>query len=690
MSRPLRAVKLALAALLLLRLGGVAAGWVPSAAITLIALLLLLDYESADRAFARRGERLSAEALGRWAHAHAFPLALGAVTAAALALRLYGITSNLDHVALGIDENRLNASILHLFSTGDIDYRTVEHYPGIHYWMLTAAYLLAYMWGLMTHVADTFAAMPVHHFAGFGRLVSALQSTATVALTGLLGRHVAGGRAGLLAAFTLALAPLSVSLGRQLRNDASATLFAVAAVLIALALLRRDFAPHQAVLGGALAGLAAGIKYTGVFVVLPVLLAAALCEERTRRWRAVGLVTVGFVATALLSNHFVWADLPNLLDQLSDQILITGEGHWAAQDNPSAYHAAILAQRVLGWPLLVLAAATTAYRLAAGSRRWWVLALFPLTYLWFVAQRPSQLPRWVYPEAPFAAVAAGAGLVAIVDLVRARLPAAQGAIVRRAVAVLVALLLLAPLLSAATSELGRRLSAPTYAVTERWLQDNTQPGDRVLVQRRWLQLDTGQLRVERANLADVLDGGFYQLAAHDWIVVHEPLLAHPALDRLELAELVAVDPRFFGNQGPNFAIYRPPPVAPAEVPMAVSLAAPAAADHLGHDWRRGGDGVAGVPLPEVGAGLYLPPLGTARLQLDLIVAPPDGGDTAPAIAVWAGGRELAVQRSGDGDNGSIVFRVELPLRVVGPGIVSLRLRPAPGSGPVRVRGFRLY
>jgi hypothetical protein len=683
--------KLVFAAMLLLRIGGFGFGVLPPATLSLTMLVVLLAYERVARDLATDGRDKTLARWREWARRHAFALGLAAITAAALALRMFGIARDLGHVQLGIDENRLNASILHLFTTGEIDYRTVEHYPGIHYWMLSGTYLVAYLWGLMTNVADTLAAMPRTHFVAFGRVVSALQSTATVALTGLLGRRLAGPRVGLLAAGVLALAPLSVSLGQQLRNDAAQTMLIVAAVLVALGVNRRDFSPWEAVVGGGLAGLAAGVKYTGVFVLFPVLLAAATSEDRQRRWRALGLAGCGFLAAALLSNHFVWADLPNLVDQLRAQIAITGEGHWAAQSNPAAYHVRILAQRVVGWPLMLLAAGAVAYHLAAGRWRWWLFATYPLTYIWFVAQRPSQLPRWVYPAAPFAAVAACAGLLALVRFASARVAPPQRPFPRRAFAGAMAVLLLSPLLWAAALDISRQLPAPTYILAERWLEQNSAPGDRVLIERNWLQLDGGRYELNRQRpLEAVLEGGFYELAANDWIVVHEEVRGHPALEDMTLAGAIRVNPSFLGNQGPDFYIFSPPAVEPVAPPLQVMLGRAAADPYLGHQWPARRAGERGRRLPQAGAGLFLPPLGEGSLQLDLVLRRESPDAAPPALEVFSRGRRLDARVTETGASDEVTYTIELSLRTVGPRVVALFLRPAAGGGSPYALRFRLY
>ena len=69
-----------------------------------------------------------------------------------------------------------------------------------------------------------------------------------------------------------------------------------------------------------------------------------------------------------------------------------------------------------GWPLLGLAAGFAVYALCGARARYLAFLAFPLFYLWFMTQRPSQFPRWVFPMVPFVAIAGVGALGAVVRL----------------------------------------------------------------------------------------------------------------------------------------------------------------------------------------------------------------------------------------------------------------------------------
>ena len=558
--RVLQAAQVVAAAAMLLRIGGYGDGWLPSTLLCLLSLVLLMSVGRIQAVTAAGGQDEAIERVRAWAKARWFWLGLAAVGAVALALRLYGIGNELGHIDVGIDQKRLTRSVLHFFETGEINHTTVEHYPGIHFWFLSASFSIAYLWGLMQELAANLSRMPQELFILTGKIVGAFQGTITVLLTGLLGKRLVGPRVGLLAAGLLAISPLSIELSMQVRNDASQAMLITAAVVVALGNYRSGRG-LEAFVAGTLAGLATGVKYSSLFVVIPVFLAAATSQQEKRRGPSLALALGGFVAALALSNHFLWADVPNFLKQLSDQIGITDESHWAAMTNPAAFHVSILASRVVGWPLMIAATAIAALRLAAGRWRWWMFLSFPLIYIWFVAQRPSQFPRWVYPSAPFVAVAASAGLFALVAFLADR---AFGTDPRRknlrlAASLLLSLLLLSPILWTWGHQTSRRLATPTYSLIEAWLEEEFSPGDRVLVEREWLELDRRRFRVRRVrDLRDVLDGGADGLARYDWIIVHEWRLNHPTLENLELIRRFQADTSFGGSTGPDFAVYRAP------------------------------------------------------------------------------------------------------------------------------------
>lgn len=543
------------AAALILRLAGYGLTWLPGAG-TLFLLLAAFHVVAAalTRGTPPAGWR-------RCFAAHAFGIALGLAVALALAVRLPGMGNELGHTPLDIDENRLAVSVKYFFDSGQLQHLTVEHYPGAVFWLFALASFLYYLRDLTSGIELPPSQLPIHAFVLAARMANVFVAAATVAIVGRLGRRVAGPAAGLLAAGIVAIVPLSVETTTLVRNDPGMVLMVIAAVY-ATVVFHEHKRRSWLVAAGALAGVATGIKYSSVFAIVPVLIAAACDGGMRERLERSALAMLGFCGAVAITNHFVWYDFPNFLRQLAAQVAITAGGHWAATDNPSAFYVMILDRFGPGWPMVALAGAFAIYGLCTRKPQLWIFLSFPLLYLWFMTKRPSQFPRWVYPLLPFVAVAGSAALSAAVRFVRARAagrPRLVSAAAHAAAAVFVFAVLAQPIWSGAVS-FSRRVVPPTHALAEAWLQEHASPGSVVLLGHEWLDLGESRLVTKRVDLQAVLDGGIEQLAGADWLVVPEPYFGKPVLRRLGLVQRFHSTQGFAGSGGYDYEVYAVPKI----------------------------------------------------------------------------------------------------------------------------------
>lgn len=167
-----------------LRLGGVTAG-LPQAPVLAAALGAALAVRALVERRARGLPTLRIEG-------HEFEVALGLLAVMAMAVRLASIGADLGHQPIDIDEHRVATNIKRFFVSGEIGYRTVEHYPGILFWLLTGASSLVYLHGLMNGAFTTVQAMSLEHFVLAGRLASATLGVVTAVVVALIGRQLAG------------------------------------------------------------------------------------------------------------------------------------------------------------------------------------------------------------------------------------------------------------------------------------------------------------------------------------------------------------------------------------------------------------------------------------------------------------------------------------------------------------------
>jgi 4-amino-4-deoxy-L-arabinose transferase-like glycosyltransferase len=553
-TRALFAAQVIAAAAFVLRLFGQGPEWLPSTPRLALALALLHLAGLAVRPGTLAGVR---SALSR----RPFALALAAIMVVTVLVRLPGFASDLGHAPLDIDEHRLAANVKHFLVTGELLHDTVEHYPGLVFWLFSAAAFLAYVRGLTEGVALPPELLPVSTFVFASRLANIFVAAGIVWVTGLLGRRVAGPGAGLLAAAIVAIVPLSIDTTVLVRNDPGMVLAVTAAVYASL--VAYDTGRWGWLLAAAmLAGAATAIKYSSMFTLVPALVAAAAHGTAGVRARRGALAFTIFVLAIAVTNHFIWFDVPNFLRQLSDQVGITGAGHYAASDNPAAFHVAILDRFGPGFPLLVLAAGFAVYSLAAWRVRYLLVLAFPLLYVWFMTQRPAQFPRWVYPLVPFAAVAGAAALTAactwLGSLAQARQTRGARHALRAAAAILCAIVLWPPV-HAGTIALSRRLVPPTHVVTVEWIAANVPAGSRMLLEQHWLDLEGLPLDVTRVqDLAAVLNEDIEALAPYEWVVVPEIHMTHPALRRLGFVKRFPGGYGFGGRHGHDYEIYAVP------------------------------------------------------------------------------------------------------------------------------------
>jgi len=619
-----------------------------------------------------------------------YSVAMTALLAATVLVRLPSIGADLGHQPPDIDGHRLAASIRHYFLTGSIEYRTVEHYPGIVFWAMSASSLGLFMWGLMRGAIRAIEFTTVEQFMLAGRLTNVAAAAGLVWCTAALARRMSGRSAAIVAALVVAFAPLSIETTTDMRNDPGQVLLLVAAVLAAVVALGHA-ERRSIVVAGACAGLATGVKYTSVFVLVPVLIAAVSGDRDRRTGRALAGV-LSFAVALAVSNHYIWWDFANFLRQLSDQVNITGSGHWAASANPPAFHRMVLATVGPGWPLLVIAAGFGAWGLATGARRAWLFWSFPILYSWFTTHRPSQFARWVFPLLPFVAIAGACGLVAIVDGVRragAWRRVARPALASDVAAALVVLLAVGPPLWAGAGTISRRLTPTTAAMLESWLAKRVVPGQVVLAENGWLDLGGAPFRVMRVpDLHWALGAGRQALGAADLVVVPEPNFADPGLAGLPLVGTITATQRAFGGHlGFDYRVYAVPALAPTET-VDLSLGDETAVAALGWGWDRRARG-PGLPLPDRSAAVYAPPLTRTDATLDIDLAGP-GEPASSAVPVVVTVNDAPIVVADAQSPGPGIRRLTAHVKLMRPGrAIAIRLDPIRPGARLRVLRIRL-
>ena len=302
-------------------------------------------------------------------------VALAGLLAGALALRLVGIRYGLPLPLLNPDEQNIVPRAWRISQGGGLD-------PGWFEYPTLVMYLLA----PLQAGADT----PWYLGA---RVLVALLGTANVAAAWWLGRSAYGPAAGWVAAAATAVATTHVAYSHAAVTDVPLTL----AVTVALALA----ATARVEAAGAAAGLAASAKYPGVFLAVPIVVAA------WGRWRrvavAAALAVVAFVAT---SPFVLLRPFEAYEDQSRVQRLIRAGWLGFEDDHPTPLAFLDRLWAALG-PLVLVAAAAVLVALFRRGRADLVLLSFVLVYYAQLITLGAHFDRYVLPLVPALATLAG-------------------------------------------------------------------------------------------------------------------------------------------------------------------------------------------------------------------------------------------------------------------------------------------
>jgi len=218
---------------------------------------------------------------------------VGAVIVVAAVLRVYGLRWGLPSATHQYSYHpdeflTVGAAFYSIYLARSFDPR-FYNYPSLYLYLSALAMAVALGYG---------ASPDIYLFA---RVVTAITGVAAVAVTYWAGRTLLNEACGLVAACVLCIAPLHVQHSHFATVDVPGTLFVAAALGYAgLVLKRGDLRDY--LLGGAVAGLAAGTKYNAALVALSLVAAHCLRSGGVpksiaswRLWAMLGCAVGAFV-----------------------------------------------------------------------------------------------------------------------------------------------------------------------------------------------------------------------------------------------------------------------------------------------------------------------------------------------------------------------------------------------------------
>lgn len=234
-----------------------------------------------------------------------------------------------------------------------------------------------------------------------GRIISVLAGAATAMVAFLLARRVAGAPAGLLAGAFVALAPAFVVHSRFQTPDALSTALIGAALYFAVRAL--DPKDEKARLSpatwcGIFAGLSAGVKYTGILVLVALYVALAIAKRPA--WIREALVaTVTALVVFFVTTPGAILDNGKFMEDFTYELKHTASGHelfFAGTSSGFIFH---LTNLLIGIGPILVTMALVGLGYAAYRKHPWafVVLAFLIPYYLLIGRAEVKFMRYTFP-----------------------------------------------------------------------------------------------------------------------------------------------------------------------------------------------------------------------------------------------------------------------------------------------------
>jgi 4-amino-4-deoxy-L-arabinose transferase-like glycosyltransferase len=293
---------------------------------------------------------------------------------------------------------------------------------------------------LLMYVNAPFQAWQSHPSYLTARIVAVVLALGAIAAAWWLGRSAYGDLAGAVAAAATAVCTVHVTYSREAVTDVPLTL----GIGVALALMIAG----RLELAGLASGLAMGFKYPGVFLAVPLVVAA------WGRWRRLAVSLAMMAAAFFASSPFVLVHGRHAWHDAFRVQRLARKG-WLGFEHDHAAPIAFVDRLWQGFgPVLIIAAAGLVVALVRRSRTDLVLVAFVVVYFADLMTLRAHFDRYTLPLVPPLATLAGRF---------------------RTLAPVTLLLLVVPLTWAIRDD--KRLTrTDTRVVAERWMESHVRPG----------------------------------------------------------------------------------------------------------------------------------------------------------------------------------------------------------------------
>jgi len=441
---------------------------------------------------------------------------LPAIVLLAAVLRLWGIGFGLPHVDCRPDETPILKIALG-FGSGDLNPHFFR-YPTLHMYLLfglfVCYFLIKLVIGDYASASDLIAEFGVNptNFYLLARFLSAVLGIATVLVVYEIAKRLFGKLTALTASLLLSVAYLHVRDSHFGVTDVPLTFLISCAVLGIIQSWERKTAKSY-LCAGLLAGLATSTKYTGVVVVVPMLVvhwmnlkheeASCLRGLVDRRLLCFGLA---LLLAFLAGTPFALVDRAKFVEDVLFEINHASRGHLINLGIGWWYHLRFSLFYGLGWPLLLAALAGMLVVARISLRKAAVLLSFPLAYYALVGKGYTVFVRYALPLVPFLCIAAAACIV----LVGNRLVRLLGGRLGSLAAAVLLLLILVPSASSVAQSNALLARTDSRLVCTDWFTHNVPAGSSVYQSGSWagkLQLQPTLESLESEYEGRLAEGG---------------------------------------------------------------------------------------------------------------------------------------------------------------------------------------
>ncbi|MDQ3487971.1 MAG: glycosyltransferase family 39 protein [Acidobacteriota bacterium] len=345
-------------------------------------------------------------------------LGLLLVLAVAAALRFWALGHGIPH-AVSVDEPEIVERALRMMRAGTLNPHFFDYGQLLIYIQFFVS-VVRFIVGSVTGAWDSLGQVTSDSFYLWGRAVVASFGVATVFVVFRIGLRW-GARHALLAAALMALMPLHVRYSHYVLTDVPLTFFVALTMLMALSAHERPVIRSFAV-AGAMAGLAAAVKYNGGLALLMPLVACWMTPSARPSRMACMLATVGTAAAAFfITAPFTVLDLPGFLDRFASLTAEYRNGAPPAEAGIIIYLKHLRLQFGMPGMLLITGGLVMGLVRAVGGPgrvAWSVALVFTIPYFLIVADQRIIYARYLLPLVPMLCVLAAAAVISGVSLLR--------------------------------------------------------------------------------------------------------------------------------------------------------------------------------------------------------------------------------------------------------------------------------